>query len=572
MVKFSHKFKAFLVAMFLMGSLAVLLIRLFFLQVIWHDFFLQKASQQQRFSLTLPPKRGKILDRKGFDLAMNIPVKSFYAVPPEIKDIPKVTAQLAKLLSLDQKELIRKFHQKKNFVWIKRKVEEAQAAPVVSLKIKGVYALEESKRMYPGRRLLSHVLGFTNLDGQGLEGLELSFNEYLKGKPGWKFTERDATGREVLTSRRYEIDPRDGFNLILTIDVAIQTLAESELDRIMEKFEPQSASLLVMDPKTGEILALANRPAYDLNEASKVLPASRRNCVVTDFFEPGSTFKPFIASAALQEKVVQLSDHFFCENGSFRVAGHVIHDVHPHGSLSVAEIVAKSSNIGMGKIGYRLGQNKIFQYAKKFKFGEKSGIELPGEVTGWVHPVSKWSKLTPYMVSIGQEITVTTLQLVRAYCTLANGGTIVKPRLVKKVVDSQGRVIFEPTTQEKEQVISPEVAKQIAQAMEGVVSSEGTGANAQVEGYSVAGKTGTAQKASQGGGYSHSKFVSSFVGFLPAREPQAVIAVIVNEPQHFHYGGTVATPTFRDLASSLMRYWEVAPDQRHVTTESPGNV
>lgn len=568
MVKFSHKFKSFLVAVFFLGSLAVLLIRLFFLQVVWHDFFLEKASQQQRYSLTLPSKRGKILDRKGLDLAVNVPVKSFYGVPLQIKEPRKIASKLAQGLSLDEKDLFRKLSGKKGFVWIKRKVSESEAAAVINQKIKGIYVLEESKRVYPGHQLLSHVLGFTNLDDEGLEGLELVYNEYLKGKPGWKFTERDAEGRDVLTSKRYEVDPRDGFNLVLTVDAAIQTLTESELDKVMEKFEPQSASILVMDPKSGEILALANRPAYDLNEASKISADKRRNRIVTDFFEPGSTFKPFVASAALQEGAVKISDQFFCENGSFQVAGHVIHDVHPNGTLSVSEIIAKSSNIGMGKIGYRLGSGKLFEYVKKFGFGEKTGLELPGEISGWVHPLSKWSKLTPYMVSMGQEVTVTTLQLVRAYCSLANGGVMVKPRLVKKVVDSDGRVIFEPKVEGQDQVISKEIVSQIVQAMEDVVSSEGTGFNAQVEGYSVAGKTGTAQKATPGGGYSHSKFVSSFVGFLPATDPRVVIAVVLNEPKHFHYGGTVAAPSFKELASSLMRYWEITPDRVIAAQES----
>jgi cell division protein FtsI (penicillin-binding protein 3) len=286
---------------------------------------------------------------------------------------------------------------------------------------------------------------------------------------------------------------------------------------------------------------------------------------VTDFFEPGSTFKPFIASAALEEKTVRLSDRFYCEEGSFSVSGsHVLHDVHPYGSLSVEEIVSKSSNIGMAKIGYRLGSQKLFQYVKKFGFGEKTGIELPGEISGWVHPVNRWSKLTPFMISMGQEVTVTAMQITRAYCALANGGMLLKPSIVKQIIDTDGRVIFEAKTPSQEQtVLSKETVEQITQAMKGVVSIEGTGSNAKVDGYAVAGKTGTAQKASPGGGYSHSKFVSSFIGFLPADHPQTVISVVVNEPQHFHYGGTVAAPAFRELASALMRYLEVSPDRMY---------
>jgi cell division protein FtsI (penicillin-binding protein 3) len=561
---FSHKFRAFVVAILLVGGFGALVIRLFFLQVVWHDFFLEKASRQQRFSLTLSPKRGKILDRKGRDLAMSVPTKSFYAVPTEIVDPKKAASQIAKICSINESETLKRLSQKRSFVWIKRRVSESEATALLKLKLKGVAFLEEPKRVYPGGHLLSHVLGFTNLDEQGLEGLELSFDKYLKGKPGWKLTERDATGREILTPRRYEVEPRDGMNVVLTIDAAIQTLAESQLDEIMEKFEPESATILVMDPSSGEILALANRPSFDLNQASQFSPEIRRNRAVTDFFEPGSTLKPFIASAALEEKTVRLNDKFYCEEGSFSISGrHVLHDAHPYGSLSVSEIVSKSSNIGMAKIGFSLGSQRLFQYVKKFGFGEKTGVELPGEISGWVHPLSRWSKLTPYMISMGQEVTVTAMQITRAYCALANGGKLVKPCLVKQIIDTDGRVIFDAKLSSPERnVVSKETADQIIQAMKGVVT-DGTGSNAQVDGYAVAGKTGTAQKAAPGGGYSHSKFVSSFIGFLPADHPQTVISVVVDEPKHFHYGGTVAAPAFRQLAGALMRYLEVPPDRMY---------
>ncbi|MBI1884522.1 MAG: penicillin-binding protein [Chlamydiae bacterium] len=572
MVKFTHKFRSLLVAIFLLGALTILVIRLFFLQVLWHDFFVEKASQQQRLTIPLPPKRGKIVDCQGRDLAISVPVKSFYAVPAQVKDPEKVAKVLAKALNVDRKIILKRFSKEKHFVWIKRKIEPDKASEVIALKLPGIYTLEESRRVYPGGKLLGHVLGFTGLDDQGLEGLELKFDRYLRGKPGWRLTEKDATGREVLTSRRFEVEPQDGLDLILTIDATIQTLAEAQLDKVMEQFNPQSASLVVMNPKSGDILAFVNRPSYDVNQASKTSLDVRRDRALTDFFEPGSTLKPLIVSAALEEGVVKLSDRFYCEKGSFSIGGgHVLHDAHPYGTLAVHEIVSKSSNIGMAKIGCRLGAKNLYNYMSKFGFGRMTGVDLPGEVSGLLHPLSKWSKLSPYMIPMGQEMTVTAMQLVRAYCALANGGVLVKPRLIRKIVDRDGNVILENLTEKQDRVISRETVDQIVEAMKGVVSSQGTGYNARVDGYSVAGKTGTAQKADPAGGYSHSKFVSSFIGFLPADHPEAVILVVVNEPQHFHYGGTVAAPAFQELASALMRYLEVVPDRMLAREEENTN-
>lgn len=541
----------------------MLVVRLFFLQVLWHDFFLDKATRQHRFSMTLQPKRGKILDRKGRDLATSIPVKSFYAVPGEIRDVPKTAKILAKVFDMKEKDILDRITRKKSFIWLKRRLNESEAEKIISLKVKGVYFLEESKRVYPGHQLLSHVLGFTDLDEKGLEGLELRFDKYLRGKPGWRLAEHDAKGKEILTPLKYEVDPRDGMNLVLTIDAAIQTMAEEELDEIMKRYNPESATMVIMDPQSGDILALANRPAYDLNQAGNIAPDLRRNRAVTDFFEPGSTFKPFVASAALEEGVVKLTDKFYCEQGAFKVARHILHDAHSYGTLSVKEIISKSSNIGMAKVGLRLGAQRLYNYVRRFGFGDATGIELPGEVGGWVHPVPRWSKLTPYMMSMGQELTVTAMQMTRAYCILANGGKVIKPRIVSKIEDAEGRVIYEAKNSVHDQILSEQTVKNITDAMEEVVSTEGTGLNAKVEGYAVAGKTGTAQKINPGGGYSHSKFVSSFIGFLPADRPEAVISVIVNEPKFFHYGGTVAAPSFKQIARSLMRYMEVPPENMY---------
>lgn len=570
MIRFSHKFRSFLIAVILIGGLASLLVRLFCLQVVWHEFFSEKAARQQRLSMIFQPRRGKILDCKNRDLAMSIPVKSFYAVPGEIESVPDTARKLARTLHVEERDLREKLVRRKSFVWIKRKVGEEEASDVVRMNLRGVYFLEESKRFYPGGLLLSHVLGFTDLDERGLEGLERQFDHYLRGKPGFRLTERDATGREILTARRHNVEPMDGMNLILTIDAAVQALAEAQLDEVVKKFQPASATIIVMNPFTGEILALANRPAFDPNRAGAYLPEVRRNRAVTDFFEPGSTFKPFIASAALEEKRVTLEDRFYCEQGAFKVSGHTLHDVHAYGTLSVQDIITKSSNIGMAKIGYRLGPEKLYAYMKRFGFGNISGIELPGEVTGWVHPVRRWSKLTPYMVSMGQELTATALQMTRAYCALANGGHLVHPHLVRQVEDPSGRVIYQAKTDPSQRILSQKTAQMIIEAMKGVVSSEGTGGNAQVEGYSVAGKTGTAQKVNPGGGYSHSKFVSSFIGFIPADTPRTVISVVVNEPQRYHYGGTVAAPAFKQLAGDLMRYLEVKPDRMVALSKTEG--
>ncbi len=439
-------------------------------------------------------------------------------------------------------------------------LSEDEAKVLRDLDLDGVYLKEESKRSYPGGNLMSHVLGFSDIDGKGLEGIEKQWDSWLCGKAGMRLSERDAQGREIMALRTEDTQSKDGLNVVLTLDAAIQTVVEEELEKVVYQYKAESASAIVMNPKTGEVLAMANFPTFDPNEAGKAQASARRNLCITDSYEPGSTFKPLVLAAVVNENLVKISDVFNCEKGSYRIGRHVLHDVHPYEMLTVQQIIERSSNIGMAKVAQKMSPIMLHGYLDSLGFGKKTGVALPGEAIGILKHPKYWSKLTPFMIPMGQEIAVTSIQLITAYCTLANGGELIRPVIVHKIVDQDFNLVQKFIPESAGQVYDSEIAKQIVDVLKGVVSERGTAQSAQIDGYTVAGKTGTAQKMDPKGGYSHSDYMSSFIGFLPADNPEVAILVVVNAPKPVHYGGVVAAPVFKEVGLALMRYLEVPPN------------
>ena len=542
-------------------AFALLCIRLVFVQLGAAKSLSNIASGQYRLAISLLPKRGVIYDRNLKELAININLASVFAEPFRIKDKGSASLELSAALGIGRDEIYKKLSGGKGFVWLARKVSPDTARRVRALNIKGIDFIKEPQRVYPNGVIASHILGFADMDNNGLEGLELRFDKYLKGFMGWRYATRDAKQREVPAYVYREIPPVDGSDIVLTIDSLIQSIAESELEYGFKKYHAKGACVIVMDPFTGDILALSNRPTYNPNNAGSAPPDFRRNRAVCDFFEPGSSFKIITASGLLEEKAVSPDEKFFCENGEYKWSRHIYHDHKPHGWLTFRDVIKYSSNIGTMKAAQKLGPDRMYKYIKKFGFGEKRGIDLPGEVTGITSHPNTWSKLSLCSIAMGQEVTVTAIQLACAISVLANGGSLVKPRIVDRVQDGAGRVIekFEPSNPQR--IISEATAKEMRDILRGVVDS-GTAELAEVDGYFPAGKTGTAQKVEPNGVYSHSKFTASFIGFVPYDNPRLVIVVIMDEPRPIYYGGVVCAPVFKKLAGQLMSYYKIWPETR----------
>lgn len=556
----AHKNRLNLVFSLFISLLILLLIRIAYLQLALAHNFAKLAKKQHTEIIELQPKRGTIYDRNMRSLAVSLNLDSVYANAREIKEKRRVAQSLLPILNVSEDFLAERLNRNKGFVWLKRKISPAESARVKALRIKGIEFVKETKRFYPNDSLASHVIGYAGMDNKGLEGLELLYDRHLRGSPGYRATFRDARRRPI-ASFEYEYYPSvDGFDLVLTIDEIIQHIAEREIDRAMKDFHPIGACIVVMDPKSGDILALSNRPTYNTNSFEKASLEKKRNRVVTDMFEPGSTFKIVTAAAALEKKAVNLNDKFFCENGAYKIAGHILHDHKPHGWLTFRQVIEKSSNIGTVKVAQILGAQELYRFIKAFGFGESTNIDLPGEVKGFIRPPSAWSKLSMSAIPMGQEVTVTPIQLACAISVIANGGESVKPHIVKAVQDKQGEIIksFEPPLVRR--VVSKETAAIMRDILSGVVS-DGTGKLAEVEGYKVAGKTGTSQKIEPNGTYSHSKFIASFVGFAPVGDPKIAVVVMLDAPKPFYYGGVVAAPVFKRVAKDVLRYLEIKPER-----------
>ena len=534
----------------------LLITRLFYIQFFKSSYLKEIAKRQHNLYVELEPRRGTIYDRRLRPQAININANSFYAIPLEITNKERFIRKVSSVLKLDDAYLRDRVYRKKSFIWIARKLSDAQVASLKALKLEGAGFLKESKRCYPNGFLASHLIGFSGLDNIGLDGIELKYDSYLRGNCGFAFFLRDARQKKLELYERM-VPPKDGYNVILTIDEVIQYIAERELDKMCRDFHVLSASIIVMNPHTGEILALANRPSFDLNNSATAAQDIRRNRAICDLLEPGSVFKIVTASAAIEENKVSEGDRYFCENGSYRVANHILHDHRPHGWLTFREVIEQSSNIGTTKVAQRLGPDLLYRYIKLFGFGAKLGVDLPGEITGMIKPVSGWSKTSIGAIPIGQEVGVSVLQLASAISVIANGGLLMRPYLVKEIQDKYGEKIKEYSAVAINKVISSETANRVKEILVGVVEN-GTGKLAAVEGVRVAGKTGTAQKLEADGSYSHNKFNASFIGFAPADDPVIAVCVIADEPHPYYFGGVVCSPVFKRVATDVLKYLEVS--------------
>ena len=542
--------------------LSVSVARAFYLQIYEQEKFANLAEKQHLKVVQLTPSRGAIYDATNSALAVSIEMDSLYAEPRNMDDISAAASQLAPLLGTTKEALVKKMKADKGFVWLARRLTPELAAQIGRLKIDGIGFVKEPKRFYPNAEIGSHVIGFTGLDPEGLEGIEKRFDSTLLGNTGYMVTERDALGRDIGNQGVMTRSASPGQDIVLTIDKNIQYIAEKELAAAVESSRAKGGIAIVMEPATGKILAMANYPTFNPNSFGKFPPAALRNRAITDSFEPGSTMKVFLIAAALEEKVVKPEEGFNCENGSYNIGGRTIHDTHKYGRLSVGEVLKYSSNIGAAKIGSRLGPERLYGYLRGFGFGAKSSIELPGEVNGYLRNKSSWYGVDLAAISFGQGVSISSLQLVAAMSAIANGGTLMQPYIVDRIVDATGNPLKQFSPISRQRVISPETARIVAKMMEGVAAEGGTGTAAAVDGFKVAGKTGTAQKADPvTKGYSLDKRTASFAGFVPADQPRLAIVVILDEPGTSAYGGVVAAPAFSAIAKQSLCYLRVAPNQ-----------
>jgi len=548
--------------------------RAFYLQVINKEKLVKLAEKQYQKIVPLTPVRGVIYDRNNAPLAVSIEMDSCYAEPRNIENIRETADSLSHLLGMPRVTLQKKLNGSRNFAWLLRRMPPDQARKIKELELDGIGFVKETKRFYPNGEVAGHVIGFTGLDPDGLEGIELKYNSTILGSIGYLVTERDALGRDINRKETVVTKASKGHNVTLTLDKNIQYITEKELAKAVTESGAKGGMALVMEPQSGRVLAMANYPGFNPNSISQYSVSLLKNKTIVDSFEPGSTFKVFLIAAALEDKIVTPNEAFNCENGSFSIGGRTIHDTHKYGRLTVSEILKYSSNIGAAKIGSRLGQERLYSHLKDFGFGARSGIDLPGEAYGFLRDGSQWFGVDLATISFGQGVSATALQLATAVSAIANGGLLMKPFVVEKISDENGAELEQTSPQVLRRVISPETAGKIARMMEGVAAEGGTGMNAAVEGYRVAGKTGTAQKVDPlTRGYSVDKRIASFVGFIPADNPRLTILVVVDEPKTSPYGGVVAAPAFGAIALQTLCYLKVPPEQslktKHETKEAP---
>ncbi|HKW76923.1 MAG TPA: penicillin-binding protein [Terriglobales bacterium] len=532
--------------------------RLVWLQIVDYGFLTQKAARQQQRSIDVSAVRGNIYDRNGDDLAMTVSVDSIFAVPSEVPDIHATARALARVLKADATEIENRMRASHAFAWVARKVDNDLSARVHQLNLKGIYFQKESKRFYPKGELAAQVLGYVGLDDEGLGGVEREYDSQLSGKPGQMLISMDARRRWF---GRVEKQPNPGENLVLTIDEKIQYIAERELQKAVAETHAEAGTIIVQNPHTGEILALANRPTFNPNFLKSADPRSLKNRAVSDIYEPGSTFKVVTLSAALDENLARPDDVIDCQMGSIVVNGLRIHDHKAYGDLTVAKVLANSSDVGAIKLALRLGEERFDRYIRAFGFGSQTGIELPGETRGLTKPVSRWSKVSIGAISMGQEIGVSPLQLISMMSAIANDGVAVPARIVAGATPPRSTpqlIAFHPALGRS--VISPLTAAEMKHMLEGVVLG-GTGKKAILDGYSSAGKTGTAQKIDPSTGrYSKSHYIASFAGFAPVNNPAISVLVVLDSPVGLHEGGQVSAPVFARVMQQVLGYMNVPHD------------
>jgi len=538
--------------------------RLVHLQIFQHDQLLSQARKQYLRTVEITTGRGHIYDRNRNLLATNIDVESVYIHPREIFDPERTASTLSTLLKLDKAGVLEKVRSDKHFVWIKRKGRIDEVARLKQLDLPGVGFIKESKRFYPRRHLEASTLGFVGLDNQGLAGIEHEQHALLKGKKLRKVVEKDARGRYLQAGLDEEAVRRNR-DLVLTLDEVIQFHAEQELKKQVREYEAKSGLVIVMDPNDGGIYALASYPGFNPNNFAAYPREVWKNPAVANAYEPGSIFKPIVAAAALEEGIARPNDIFFCENGDYEVGGVQIGEAanHRFGWLSLQNIITKSSNIGAIKVAEKLGPNLFHEYIRSFGFGSRLGVDLPGETPGQLRNVSDWSGLSLASISFGHEISVSPMQMAAAMAPIANGGTLLKPHVTHEVL-KHGKTVEAPGRQVIRRVLTRHTSRQMVDILKRVVKS-GTGKQADIDGFEVAGKTGTAQKIDpETRTYSTSAYLASFIGFVPADAPRLVILVMIDEPQKSYWGGEVAAPVFKRLAEKTLRYLRVPSAKERV--------
>ena len=608
--------RTLLLLLFLSAAFGGLSYRLVDLQVLRHDELSAKAGRNTQREFWQAPRRGDILDVNGNILATSVPVKTVCADPSLIGNFqPHVARALAPLLNLSEADLAQKFVPRvyrsakgdlvtnglhyvrlaKNvseeswqgitvamtnltFGLDEKKLSRSDRAFLRNLREHAIFAEPDQMRIYPNGSLASQVVGFSAIEEKkvsdrvvteiiGRDGAELSLQKYLSGVAGWKVTETDRAQRELVALRDEDVHPRDGLNAVLTIDAAVQHILETALADALPKHTPKSITGIVMRPKTGEILAMASLPNYDPNQSRTITPDSR-NRVITDVVEPGSTFKIVVVSGALNDKIVQLNEPVYCENGAFAFAGRVLHDHERLGNETVKSVITKSSNIGAAKIGIKLGAQNLYDYSWEYGFGQRTGIQLPGEARGLLYPVNQWSKVSIAQIPMGHGVAVTRLQMLYAMAAIANHGWLMRPMIVKQLQERDGSVVQRYAPERARQVIGEPAYRDILEALKTVPAPGGTAPDAAMKNYVVAGKTGTAQKA-ENGAYAPGKYISSFIGFFPADNPELCISIVMDEPKEGYYGGKVCGPVFREIAERCASYLNIPPDPTLMTNTPP---
>jgi cell division protein FtsI/penicillin-binding protein 2 len=541
----------------------VVAMRLADLMILNHGRLSAIAKMQQLKGEEVRVRRGIIFDRQGREMAANLDLESLYCDPAEVSMPRKSAMELSAAMGKSPRVILAKLSSNGHFVWLQRKMPPDVTKKVKNAKIKGVGFVPDARRVYPKGSVAAQVLGIVDIDNKGIEGVELKYDGYLRAGGGRVMLTRDASGRTLSQGVSME---SSGDNLVLTIDEWMQYTVEQELDRVMKESHARAATVIVMDPSSGEILAMANKPSFDPNSARRSKASERRNRAITDCYEPGSTFKVVIGTAALEEGIVSPRSKFDCSRGFIEIGKRIVHDTHKNGVLTFEEVIQKSSNVGSIMIGMKLGKERLYRYARALGFGDRTGIDLPGEVSGLIRPPDKWSGVSIGSVPIGQEVAVTPLQVLRAYSAVANGGFLVTPHVVSRIVSPEGQDLW-VAAYERKRVLSPKTAETFKDILKTVTEEGGTATGAAVNGNDVAGKTGTAQMVDPvTKRYSREKYVSSFVGFVPADNPRIAMIVVVYEPQGQHYGGLVAAPVFRRIAEKALSYMDVPRDDGYRNT------
>ncbi len=567
-MRWNAQARAVTVSFGLVGVFSVFSFRLIDLQIAKHEEYTALAAEKHVHKQVIYARRGIIRDVHNEPLAENVPVKTVVADASHMRDPLAVAKAIADQLKMDPQELADKLKTGRKYIVLKREVSEAAANQIKeSLRIAnlgGIFFEQDFVRTYPNGPLLSQVIGFVDHEHKGALGIERTMQDFLQGANGFRYIEQDRTGKELVPYRGLESAAKDGCDVTLTIDLGLQNIVENELDRAMAEYKPKGAIAIMVRPQTGEIMAMASRPTFDLNDPGEADPDQTKNRAVVYMVEPGSVFKIVPVSAALNEKLVTPDTTIFCENGHFLYGGRLLRDAEPLGVLTVHQVLQHSSNIGAAKLGLQLGENRLYDYARRFGFGQKTGIALTGEISGLLSPPQHWSKLEITRIPMGQSVAVTPLQMVIAMACVANNGKLMKPMIVSQITDPTGRVVATFSPEVERQVVTPETCRKVIPALQDVVAA-GTAKSAVVPGFKVAGKTGTAQKIDPKGGYMSGHYVSSFIGFLPADDPKFVLLVTLDDPTvkgELAFGGRTAAPVFSQIAARAVNYMDLRPTEQ----------